>query len=200
MSILELRILPLIAIGRQGSSSTPLEVFELLIPEERPLDRRHIVPRDTFLVDPITGKLSKYLPERIRFKDPDQRIRPVAPFLEVFAVIYDQLDELVPLTLDLLKAHRLSLSAVHGSVEVGNIKAFRRTGSSDDKIIAKIAKIKDHKSHALLGVCKNFIAGKTLPLGSVRFIKPTVEFPQVRLRSLLQPEKCMERAASGVLL
>jgi hypothetical protein len=67
-------------------------------------------------------------------------------------------------------------------VEVGNIKAFRRTGSSDDKIIAKIAKIKDHKSHALLGVCKNFIAGKTLSLGSVRFIKPTVEFPQVRLR------------------
>src|SRR5690606_32124891 len=100
--------------------------------------------------------------------------------LEVFALI--ETGNLVPLTLDLLKEEGLSLGALSWSVEVGNIKVFRRTGDPNDKIRASLSGIRDHQSHPLLGKCANFLPGKTLPLGEVRFIRPTPEFPQIRLR------------------
>jgi hypothetical protein len=181
MAIQQLRILPPIAIGRLGSAPTPLEAFELQFSEVRPLDFRRIVPRETLQIDPESGAIAgSYVPESIRFKEEDGRIRPVAPFLEVFALI--ETGNLVPLTLDLLKEEGLSLGALSWSVEVGNIKVFRRTGDPNDKIRASLSGIRDHQSHPLLGKCANFLPGKTLPLGEVRFIRPTPEFPQIRLR------------------
>ncbi len=178
MSILELRILPPLAIGRLGSSEHPLENYELLV--EDPLGHRKIVAAETFRVDPKSGEISEaYGPaEPIVFRD-GPSIRPVAPFLEVFALTAP--DVLEPLTLDLLAKEGLSPADVKWTVTVGNIKAFRRTEDPNDKVIAQ-ATFSDHEPHVLEGQCVNFLQGKSLPLGSVRYIRPNAAFPEIRLR------------------
>ncbi|WP_222863494.1 hypothetical protein [Nitrosomonas communis] len=183
MPILELRILPPFAIARLGGAAEPLEAFELETNPGNPFDYRRIVPRPSFQVDPESGEITCcYVPESIRFKDDNQLVRPVAPFLEVYARTSHQPDQLVPLTVDLLKAENLTLQAVHWKVELGNIKIYRRTNDQNDKIYAKISQLNDHKLHPIKGECANFLPNKTLPLGHVQFIKPTECFPEIRLR------------------
>jgi hypothetical protein len=182
VAIVELRILPPLAIGRLGSSEVPLEAFDLEVSDDEPLGYRRIVPRPTFRVDPATGQLSSYTPASIRFKEEDGRVRPLAPFLQVFAVTDTTPSELQPLTLDLLASEGLDVAAIAWSVEVGNIKVFRRTGNPDDKAVARVEGIRNHEPNALLAECPNFFPGKRLPLGSVRYIRPTAAFPGIRLR------------------
>ncbi|MDB5579860.1 MAG: hypothetical protein JWR80_5036 [Bradyrhizobium sp.] len=177
MTILEIRILPPLAVARLGSSSEPLENYELEV--DQPLDHRRIRPAETLRVDRATGEIAEaYVPREIRFRD-DDRIRPVAPFLEVFARTGP--DVLEPLTVDLLQAEGLLPGDLRWNVTLGNVKAFRRTGDADDKIIAT-ASFSDHGRYPLEGQCKNFLAGKTLPLGIAQYIKPTKSFPEIRLR------------------
>lgn len=184
MSILELRILPPLAIARLGSSASPLENFTLRIPEGG-LGFREIEPAETLYVDDETGEIAKAdTPKVIRFKDVDQekdihQIRPVAPFLEVFA--RTAADTLEPLTIDLLRAHGLKPSDVRWTVEVGNIKAYRRTGDERDKAIATVS-FCDHAVHPLEATAEHFLPGKALPLGKVRYIQPNTKFPEIRLR------------------
>jgi hypothetical protein len=188
MRILDLRILPPIAIGRLGSSETPLEAFDLTVDKTKPLDFRQIVPKESLKVDPDTGKLEKYTPGKIIFKDAtglndkEGTVRPVAPFLEVFAITDQQPDRLVPLTTELLTEAGLSVADVSWNVDIANIKLFRRTESEKDKIRATIKNINTHKRIPLQGECENFRPGRTLPLGYVQFIQPTAEFPEIRFR------------------
>lgn len=180
MPITEIRILPPMAIARLGASTTPLAAYSLASPEDKPLDFRRIVPQPTPEIDETTGAIVRVsTPATIQFKD-NGLIRPVAPFLEVWAVTAP--DTLEPITLDLLKKEGLTLESISWSVEVANHKAFRRTQDPGDKITAKLEQITDHKSHPLLGTARNFLPGKKLPFGSVRFIKPTAKFPGIRLR------------------
>ncbi len=152
----------------------------------RPTDFRRIVPRETFEVDAESGViLRSYVPDKITFKDPtpggSSVIRPVAPFLEVFVRTDADPDTLVPLTTGLLGAEGLDLGAVSWTVDVANIKLFRRTGDAQDRIEARLD-IVDHSEHVLAGQCRNFREGKTLDLGRVQFIRPSAEFPELRLR------------------
>lgn len=181
MTIKELRILPPLAIARLGEASEPLDNYELEVDPEDPLGFRRLRPAPTFRVDPHTGAISEaFMPKEIRFKSPDERIRPVAPFLEVWAVTSK--DTLEPLTLALLAQNGLRPSDVKWEVRVGNIKPFRRTGDEKDKIIASTGRFSDHDAHPLEGKSRNFRTGKVLPLGSVRYIRPTEDFPEIRLR------------------
>jgi hypothetical protein len=188
MEILSLRILPPMAIGRLGSSGNPLMAFDLAVQEDKPLDFRQIIPEQSFTVDPFSGEITEHLPDSIKFKDVDDqspkqgKIRPVAPFLEVFAITDETGDELIPLTTDLLQKAGCSVKDIRWDVEVGNIKIFRRTNNTDDQIYAEVNNIDNHIVHNLSGQCKNFLPGKVLPLGSVQFIAPTDAFPQIRLR------------------
>lgn len=181
MAITEIRILPPLAIGRLGDSETPLEAYELRVSEKDPLGYRQIVPQETLVVNAATGEIERsYVPEVIRFKD-EGRIRPVAPFLEVF-VRRGADAELEPLTTHLLAEEGLTPADVHWSVHVANIKIERRTGQSADRIEAVLEPFNDHALRPLLGHCHNFYTGKRLPLGSVRYIKPTPAFPEIRFR------------------
>lgn len=183
MPIQELRILPPLAVGRLGAASEPLAAFDLVVDPARPLDFRCIVPQTTLVVDEVSGEITKsHVPERIHFKDADQQIRPVAPFLEVFAITSEQPGELQPLTVDLLAQDGLTLSDLHWQVELANIKLFRRTGDVNDKITVSLDALQQHARVALLGACANFLPGRTLPLGHVQFIKPTLAHPEIRLR------------------
>jgi hypothetical protein len=178
MSIVGLSILPPLAIGRLGGSSEPLENYDLEIPADG-IGFRRIVPSETLYVDPDTGAIARAAtPAQLKFRDGD-KIRPVAPFLEVFAHLDD--GSLQPLTLELLGAKGAEDAKVRWRVEVGNIKAFRRTNNPGDRATATIEFV-DHEPHALQATAHNFIPGKSLPLGYVRYIRPTEAFPGIRLR------------------
>lgn len=180
MSIRELRILPPLAIARFGSSATPLEAYELKICDNDPLGFRQICPALTLEIDPVSGAVKQaYTPKRIRFRD-GEHIRPVAPFLEVFAKTGN--DTLEPLTIDLLAAEGLQPDAIRWSVEVGNLKAFRQTSDARDKVIATTGKFSDHGVHKLEGDSPNFRKEKKIPFGTVRYIRPTADFREIRLR------------------
>lgn len=179
MSIKGLAILPAMAIGRFGTSPTPLEAYELRTDPQRPLDYRAIVPAETLVIDHERGHVARsYTPEHIVFRD-GERIRPVAPFLEVFA---DTSDGLKPLTLDLLVEAGLGPEDLVWTVTVGNLKVFRQTGVLEDKVLATTGSFSDHNIHALDGWSPNFFESKSIPFGSVRYIRPTEAFPEIRLR------------------
>ena len=180
MKITELRILPPLAIARLGSSPDPLDNYDLVIAPGAQLGPRRITPAETLVVDRASGAVTATTPAAIRFKDDQGRVRPVAPFLEVWAVTDEH--TLQPLTTTLLAGIGRSPADVAWHVHVGNIKAYRRTADQGDRVYAQVGPISDHASHALQGTCDHFLSGKTLPLGSVRYIRPTDAFPEVRLR------------------
>ncbi|MFJ3309700.1 hypothetical protein ACIPSA_43210 [Streptomyces sp. NPDC086549] len=184
MAIKELRILPPLAIGRLGSAARPMDNYEVLVDPHRPLAPRQVRPAPTFQLDPHSGAItSAETPPTLRFTE-DGQVRPVAPFLEVWALTSqpDREDVLEPLTLDLLARHGLGPEDVHWSVHVANHKIHRRTGDENDRIDARVGPVNDHAVHPLNGTCPNFWEGKALPLGHVRYLKPTPEFPGIRLR------------------
>ena len=195
MKILDIRILPPIAIGRLGSSEHTMDAFNLKVLEEKPLDFRHIIPKESLQIDEETGEITAYCPDKIIFKDAENidvkngKIRPVAPFLEVFAITDENPELMVPLTTHLLEEAGLSINDISWHVDVGNIKLYRRTQNKNDKIDATIKDITSHKRIPLEGTCKNFLEGKTLPLGYVQFIKPNDDFPEIRFRYTPGPGK-----------
>jgi hypothetical protein len=179
-TIVDVRILPPLAIARFGSSADPMDNYDLTVPH--PVGAREICAADTFLIDPATGDISiKRPPFHVRFRDGDGNIRPISPFLEVWVRIDGQPD-LVPLTPDVLRASGLAVDALHWSVEVASRKAFRRTGDRNDIVEARTGPFNDHVPHALSGVAPNFLASKSVPFGQVQFARPSSEIPEIRLR------------------
>lgn len=183
MSIRALRILPPLAIGRLGSALEPVDNFTMVESEEHPLDYRRIVPQETLIVDESTGEITgSHTPESATFKDDKGRIRPVAPFLEVFALIDDS-TKWQPLTLDLLAAHGHSAEDLSWHVTVANRKVERRTAHTHDRVEAHTGWFSSHEPQRLEGHCKNFVtAAKFIDFGRAQFIKPTRAFPEIRFR------------------
>jgi len=181
MTIRELRILPPLAIGRLGSASEPLDNYTIDTNPEQPLDFRRIKGAKTLIVDEASGEIRETrTPKTVTFKQ-DGRIRPVAPFLEVFAVT--DKDTLEPLTLGLLKRHGLGPLDISWRVAVANRKVVRRTGNEADIVAANTKWFSSHKKQPLKGYCKNFITkAKYIDFGHVRYIKPNAEYPEIRLR------------------
>ena len=119
MPLLELRILPPLAVARLGGAAEPLEAFDLESDPDSPLNYRRIVPRESFEIDPLNGRIVRaYVPEKIRFKDDDKLVRPVAPFLEVYARTSTEPEQLQPLTPALLAEHGLTLANLHWDIEL----------------------------------------------------------------------------------
>jgi hypothetical protein len=184
MTIFSLRILPPLAIGRLGSAPEPVDNYTIEENPEHPLDFRTIKGAETFIVDEASGEISgSRIPESLTFKL-NGLMRPVAPFLEVFAQTdTDPSKPLEPLTLALLAQHGLGEGEVAWRVSVANRKVFRRTNDIDDVVSANSGWFSSHDSKRLEGHCNNFIdADHFIDFGRVRYIKPNTAFPQVRLR------------------
>lgn len=177
--LIELRILPPLAIGRLGSSPDPMDNYDLVIRD--PVGPRQIEPAETLRVDRKTGSVSRFTPKApLRFKD-RHGVRPVAPFLEVWARLKGE-SKLRPLTVELLRAAGLKPDSVSWRVQVANLKIFRRTAVEADKIATDIRPFSDHKVHRLSGRCRNFLPRKTVSLGSVQYILPSRTLPEIRFR------------------
>jgi hypothetical protein len=180
MSVTSLRILPPLAIGRLGSASDPLDNFTTSIDPQRPLDFRRIDPDWTLQVDTTTGQITKrFMPTSIDFKS-GAKIRPVAPFLEVWVETSD--GKLAQLTSTMLQSD-FKPGSVAWQVVVANRKVERRTGNVNDAVYADTKSFSDHAVHRLDGHCKNFVAQTdVIHLGDVQYIAPTTAFPEIRLR------------------
>lgn len=184
IKLLKLFFLPPLAIARLGASSTPLECFRW---QEDPVSfggaKTAIEPDITFDVCE-DGSIAPYLPSIIRFKD-GGLIRPLAPFLELWAIVerkrgtkLQEIEE--PVTPTLLEELHIELRAVRYDVEAANLKAARRT---DDPACGFIARREwgadDFQTHELLA-SSPAIAGSVplvsaewpIPLGFVQSIRP----------------------------
>jgi hypothetical protein len=181
MTIRELRILPPFAIGRLGSAAEPLDNYTIEGDRENPLGFRKIVGAPTLVVDETSGEIrERRVSKEVTFKQ-GGCIRPVAPFLEVFAVVGE--DHLEPLTLDLLHRNGLKQTDVSWRTRVANRKIFRRTDDPKDVVSATTDWFSNHAPHRLLGGCRNFISDDSfIDFGHVRYIKPNDKFPEIRLR------------------
>jgi hypothetical protein len=198
-TIKELRILPPFAIARLGSADDPMDNYTIELDaaanQDQPLGYRALKPLDTLIVGERSGEIEdvKTPPFPLRFKI-GGRIRPVAPFLEVYAVVESDKtevgsekkeNELVPLTVELLGHNGLSVKDISWTVSVANRKVARRTGDENDVVATKgEVVVADHDIHALHGYCINFESPETdtVDFGQVRFIKPNTKHPEIRLR------------------
>lgn len=193
--IKELRILPPLAIGRFGSSPEPLENYRAEIAD--PVGFRRIIAAPTLIVDDSTGAIARETKpapaDKVQFRDGQDRVKPLSPFLEVWARFEDG-GMLEPLTKNHLQDLGLTPDALLWTVRAANIKVFRRTGDRNDRVLANVQIIaaivgKDalHQAFPLVGQCRNFKTDangvpKTIPLGTVRYVRPTDEFPEIRFR------------------
>ncbi|MGA8939714.1 MAG: hypothetical protein WB439_11165 [Acidobacteriaceae bacterium] len=180
-----LRILPPFAIGRLGSADEPLDNYTTVDDPKHPLNFRSIKAKESLRVDEATGVVHKRRPSAIAFKT-GSKIRPVAPFLEVWAIMIDANGEetLEPLTPKLLASQRLGFKEITWRARVANRKVVRRTGDENDLVAADTGWFNDCKQPQVLrGRSKHFVSrDKFIEFGNVRCIKPSADFPGIRLR------------------
>ena len=140
---------PPLAIARLGGADTPMDSYVWREdPTVHGAARNVIEPAVSFEVLP-DGSLSPFVPSVIRFRD-QGRLRPVAPFLELWARIEHGAQDAgsdapapgteaeVPLTGALLTQVGAGLSDVVYGVRVANRKAARRTGDESNGFSAGV--------------------------------------------------------------
>lgn len=176
----EIRLLPPLAVGRFGDSAEPMHNYDAVISSAAAY--RDLVAADTLVLDSNSGEIvQKFRPPSVRFKDGAGQIKPVCPFLEVWAR-FDEETELRPLTLTELG--ELGRGPEHLSWEVtfANLKMLRRTGDPGDRVVSRIAGINDHGRRRLAARAANFKADRSVHLGWVQYVKPSAAFPEIRFR------------------
>lgn len=182
----ELRILPPLAIARFGSAPTPMDNYEAVVDSANPLGYRTLRPARTLEVDVDTGEIARaFVPDAVSFTE-NGAVRPVAPFLEVWALVGDETlsdgGRLEALTTTLLDEEGASAGDLRWQVQVANLKVMRRTDDARDAVRADSGEFSDHASHALVGECDHFVSGRTIGFGHVQYIRPTADHPEIRLR------------------
>lgn len=181
--IKEIRILPPLALGRLGSSDEPMHNYDAE-PPTAGAGFRTPKPADTLVINPESGEVIRAVtPPEVKFHDGAGRIKPVAPFLEVWARFTDD-GPFEPLTVAALDDLRLTAADVKWTVRVGNLKMFRRTGDVGDRITAEVGpeQLTGHARLELLGRAGNFRPDRTVGLGWAQYVRPGAAFPEIRLR------------------
>jgi len=198
-TLVEVFFNPPMVIARVGASDTPMVGFEWRAATSAHSGTQTVIdPALSFQVA-ADGTLQPFMPTEIRFKEDDGSIRPVAPFIELWARLQrseDGLLEEAPVTLALLAELGMNLRHVAVEVTASNLKAARRTGCTACGFTAR-AEIAgtDHRAHALQAFSRHTSGqqplvshDKPIPLGSVQWIKPCAtpdpQHPEVDLSAL----------------
>lgn len=178
---------PPMAIARLGGSSTPLESYSWREdPSSFGSGQTVIVPEISLEIQ-FDGSVRPYLPSFIRFRD-NFRLRPVAPFFELWARVRDTGDNTesdVPLTLAMLEKLGGSLEGLTYHITAANRKAERRSGDAACGFVARLdIRGNDHRRRELLAVSPRVVGNEPLvpdtnpvPLGFVQVIKPIRAVP-----------------------
>ncbi|HET9957154.1 MAG TPA: hypothetical protein VFQ61_21805 [Polyangiaceae bacterium] len=174
---------PSMAVARLGSSSSPQVAYEWAqTPNPRVEGETSVRPAWSLNVL-ADGTVSPFMPDRVAFRD-GANIRPVCPFLEVWAVLGDSDDPATwteaPLTPALLAENGVTLSALQFVVNARNRKAERRTGLARLRYgtyPAVRVRGDEHTAVALLGRSppgsnpRMIPAGRSIPLGSFQVLR-----------------------------
>lgn len=182
----ELWICPPLAFARFGQAEEPMVNFhwEQNDYSSRGTAETVIRPTTTFRVGE-DGCLSAYMPEEIRFRDGEKWL-PVAPFFELHGRLDNGAEG--PITRDVLEACGLTLGDLTWRIHAANRKAFHYTEAEGDHVDAVVEMSGDQHQMAPLngvspeGAANPIIHGDPLPLGAVQIIRPSDEFPEIRLR------------------
>jgi hypothetical protein len=195
--IKEIRLLPPLALGRFGGSAEPMHNYEAVVANATGF--RSLVPADTLVVNVTNGEIvRKFRPASVQFKDGAGLIKPVCPFLEVWAR-FDNETELRPLTLTELAELGRGPEHLSWDVTLANLKMLRRTGEPADRVEARISGISDHTRRRLEGRAANFKADRFVNLGFVQYLKPTAAFPEIRFRFTPPTGQVYGHTASAVI-
>lgn len=133
MPIQSIYIIPGIAVARLGEATAPVCNYQWVDVDQPRYDgETTIAPAWTLQVGP-DASITPVLPDAVEFRDGD-KIRPVAPFFEVWARTGNagsppESWQEVPLTPALLAADGLAPADLTISVQASNRKAMRRTGN-----------------------------------------------------------------------
>jgi hypothetical protein len=198
-NLLNIFILPPLAVGRLGSSSRPLENYEWRTdPTIHGASQTVIEPTITLDVA-NDGSVAPYRPGVIRFRD-GKNLRPVAPFFELWARIQYREDDPpaflqkggalpdevcdVPFTASLLRLMGGSAASVTYQIHLGNRKAGRRTGDDANSFEAALrVKGDDHERKPLLaftaprpGLDPLVFPDRPISLGSFQVMRPVQRF------------------------
>ncbi|SEG43396.1 hypothetical protein SAMN04488045_2829 [Thalassococcus halodurans] len=197
---------PPMAIARVGSAKEPMPAYRWKMDE----DPHHgmqtmIVPAPSLTRESIHGnghhpyKLKVTQEPVIHFKDHKGRIKPVAPFFELWARLQDLDGQVyaVPVTEDLLKRYHADLRSLEFTVSAGNRKAEARVKDAACAVIAhKVFHADSYKSHHLDAISPH-TEGQVpmarpdapVPLGKVQTFMPNFDdwscktrLDQIRLR------------------
>lgn len=163
-----LALLPPFVIARLGSAAEPLVNYQVELKDSGSGEpRRHqLVPAETIFVERETGRVTEIreaTEAELTFKDGAKKIRPLAPFLEVW-VQFDGEDTLRLLTQDDVDAKQLTVS---WDIELGNWKAARRTNDEGDRVTGRL-QMHPHTTGQpteILGRADHFLPGATLSMG-----------------------------------
>lgn len=190
---------PPMAIARVGRSPEPMDAYGWAIDENphRGVQTK-IVPALSLRLSSETGdghwphKLVAEMPDRITFKDAKGRIRPVAPFFEVWARVQDDDGSIVavPLTKSLLTARKADLSDLVFTVDAGNRKAQSRTKLASCAAIAHVIFAADCYAPQRLDAISPNARGQVplvrpdapLPLGTVQTFVANDDNPSCQTR------------------
>lgn len=179
----EIRILPPLAIARMGSADEPMHNYDISPPASAGAYAQ-MVPAETLVVDPQNGHVIRSVtPLAMSFRDAIGRIKPVSPFLELWGR-FSGGAAFEPLTLASLAALGLQPRDVRWTVEAANLKMFRRTGHPNDRITAHLEpqQLENHQRTEIVGRCNHFRANTSVSFGFIQYVRPTSEFPDIRIR------------------
>lgn len=190
---------PPMAIARVGRSPEPMDAYRWEIDENphRGVQTR-IVPAPSLHLESVSGdghwphRLVVATPDRITFKDRKGRVRPVAPFFELWARVQDPDGSLVnvPVTPLFLKARKAKLADLVFTVDAGNRKAQSRTKLASCAAVAHVSFAADsyrpHRLDAISPRTRDQVPlvrpDAPLPLGSVQTFLPGNGAPDCRTR------------------
>jgi hypothetical protein len=178
--LLAVYVLPPFAIARLGASDTPVDAFDWVEnPATHGAGRTVIRPAMSLRVQK-DGSIRPYMPSVILFRDgPGQKIRPTAPFFELWGR-FDDADEIQPITATRLEAIGGSLGRVSWRVRAANLKAARRTKSPADGFGAEVTvRANQHAPVPLLAASPSVsgtpplvLASAPILLGRVQAVRP----------------------------
>jgi hypothetical protein len=182
-TLLEIFVLPPMAVARLGGSDSPLESYRWTEDTSDHGSSKTILEPAVTLNVNDDGSVEAMLPASIHFKDAHGSVRPVAPFFELWALLQDSAtgeQEEVAVTLALLRELGASEHDIRYTVTAANRKAARRT---DDAACGFIARVEiaagDYTSHELLAISPHtsgqeplVYPDKPIPLGRIQVLRP----------------------------
>ena len=198
---------PPMAIARVGAAKEPLDAYTWALDTHAHQGvQTRIVPAPTLRPVPVpkrghkVNRLSVDFPNEISFKDHKGRIRPVAPFFELWARVQDVATgqiRAVPVSKSTLSQRKGSLGDLHFEVIAANRKAEARTKLASCAAVARIEFNGHHHGRRALDAISPHTEDQVqmvrpdapLPLGHIEYFAPDDEardcrwrLDQVRLR------------------